>query len=149
MEFKQVDIEKLEKEFNGRYTRSKEEEKKFEKTYLSDITALWVVEDTIFQFQSLATDDSKNKDTIDDKYRIEGLILGADSLIGPNYIEKLIYISSVEIMRRYIDLDDFSTRDPLITMILNQRKQDIIERCIYYNYLVSIDNYNISEKKEE
>lgn len=149
MEFKQVNIEKLEKEFNGIYTRSKEEEKKFEKTYLSDITALWVVEDTIFQFQSLATDDSKNKDTIDDKYRIEGLILGADSLIGPNYIEKLIYISSVEIMRRYIDLDDFSTRDPLITMILNQRKQDIIERCIYYNYLVSIDNYNISEKKEE
>lgn len=52
-------------------------------------------------------------------------------------------------MRRYIELNNFSTRDPLITMILNQRKQDIIERCIYYNYLVSIDNYNISEKKEE
>ena len=149
MEFKQVDVERLEKELNGKYIRSKEEEKKFEKTYLSDITALWAVEDTISQFRSLATDDSKNKDTIDDKYRIEGLILGADSLIGPNYIEKIIYISSVEIMRRYIELNNFSTRDPLITMILNQRKQDIIECCIYYNYLVSIDNYNISEKKEE
>lgn len=152
MEFKQVDIELLEKELKGQYTKFtllKEEEKKFEKTYLSDITALWVVEDTIFQFRSLMANDSKYEDKLNKKYRIIGLINGIDSLNGPNYIEKLIYISSVEIMRRYLDLDDFSTRDLLITMILNQRKQDIIERCIYYNYLVSIDNYNKSENKEE
>lgn len=31
MEFKQVDVERLEKELNGKYIRSKEEEKKFEK----------------------------------------------------------------------------------------------------------------------